>query len=187
MENNSTSGVFILVYDRQGRLFQLRPIAEKHLAQTRMWANDSVLQHCMCRSSYVSADDQGRWFQKLNEDSSCIVFAIEEAKSQRHVGNTGLYSLSWEHKRAEFWIVLAPEAQAHGLGSAVTKSMLHYAFRTCSLNRVEALVRVDNHISMRLFLRSGFIQEGLLREHHQVHGYPVDMVILSFLARQFRE
>lgn len=64
-------------------------------------------------------------------------------------------------------------------------AILTYGFEQMDLNRVEALVHVDNSASRQLLDKSGFKQEGVLREGLMKNKSAVDAALYSILKREY--
>jgi ribosomal-protein-alanine N-acetyltransferase len=66
------------------------------------------------------------------------------------------------------------------------KLIIHYGFATLKLNRIQALVIPGNKPSVRLLLKLGFQEEGLLREYAFFKGRYHDLICYSLLSRERR-
>jgi len=170
---------------RNNRVLLTR-IGEQHIENTRTWANNKALQASILRYSYVSQENQRAWLERLLTDTTRIVYAIHDANSEEHIGNTGLYEISSEHKRAEFWILIGnAEKRGKGIGNAVMQLMLPYAFITLQLNRLQLFVRSDNIYAILLYKKFNFQKEGLLKDYCIVHGKYIDVYIMALLKREY--
>ena len=72
----------------------------------------------------------------------------------------------------------------HGYGSEATKLMLEYGFRKLGLHRIELLVLDFNQRARYMYKKSGFAQEGTLREARLVDGNWHDIILMSVLERE---
>ncbi len=59
---------------------------------------------------------------------------------------------------------LAEHAQKRGLMMEALSAALSWGFKYIKLNRIEAQIHQDNHASLKLVQRLGFVEEGLLRQ-----------------------
>ncbi len=165
---------------------QLVPLSQEHLAQSLEWVNDPFIMSSVLRVLFVTWEDQLNWYSALKASDCCLVWAILDVHSKKHVGNTGLYSIDSNHKRAEFWIYLGdPQARGTGIGSqalALTKS---FAFGPLGLMRLFLHVGVDNLAARHLYERHGFRLEGILRHHYIIENHPVDVAVMSILKNEY--
>jgi ribosomal-protein-alanine N-acetyltransferase len=58
-------------------------------------------------------------------------------------------------------------------------------FENMSLNRVEAVIALENVASIRLVEKLGFQREGVLRDRHLFRGTYYDHYLYSLLAREW--
>ncbi len=158
------------------------PIAEPHMEKTRSWANDSHLKSLMMRNSYVSEEDQKNWLENIRSDATRVVFAVHSSADNTHVGNTGFYEISLEHRRANFWILIGDgNGRGKGIGAYVLGEMLSYGFRQLQLNRVQLLVRHDNTAALNLYKKYLFKEEGVLKQYYIINDAPVDAIMMAIL------
>ena len=83
------------------------------------------------------------------------------------------YDLSAAHRR-------------RGIMTDALMAVLRYGFETMRLNKVEACTDPRNVASIRLLMRLGFHQDGVLRENTHYHGRFIDEVVFSLLASEWR-
>ncbi len=72
-----------------------------------------------------------------------------------------------------------------GLGTEITQLVLHYCFEHLKLHRVELLVLKQNKRAIRCYEKSGFIQEGTVREGSFIDGVYESDIIMSILDREY--
>ncbi len=72
-----------------------------------------------------------------------------------------------------------------GYGYEALRHLLSYAFEQLIINRMEALVPLENLAALALLKKTGFTREGLLREYFFRGHRPVDVYIYSLLRREF--
>ena len=65
------------------------------------------------------------------------------------------------------------------------KAVIASGFEKVGLNRIDALVYVENKPSIRLLQRLGFTREGLLRDYFYLDGKFYDHIIFSILRREW--
>ncbi|WP_161781620.1 GNAT family N-acetyltransferase [Desulfohalovibrio reitneri] len=162
------------------------PIEPRHLERTREWANDPVLKRLILRVSHVSVADQQGWYENLLADGTREVFAIEDAASGEHVGNTGFYHIDRHHGRAEFWILVGDSSRwGSGLGSRALALMLDFGFNTLGLHKIYLNVGAENHRAIALYERFGFKATGLMPEHYLIENQRVDVAHMTLLRSEY--
>ncbi|KAJ4785791.1 Acyl-CoA N-acyltransferases (NAT) superfamily protein [Rhynchospora pubera] len=101
----------------------------------------------------------------------------------RSVGFVMVHPVSNEEsRRASIGYALAHEFWGRGIATAVVKKVVGQIFDEWSqLERLEALVVVENVRSQRVLEKAGFVKEGILRSYRVIQGKGRDMIMYSFL------
>lgn len=97
------------------------------------------------------------------------------------VGTCGFNDYSQAHRWAELAFDLARPHWGKGLMRQAVSAVLQWTYRQDHVDRVHALVRVDNRRSAGLLERSGFLREGCLRSYRVCRGQAHDFYIYSLL------
>lgn len=105
---------------------------------------------------------------------------------ERVVGTIGFHNWHKKHSRIEIGYELAPEYWRQGVMAEAMKAVIHYGFHLPQVHRIEAFIDPDNEGSRRLLLKSGFTQEGHLRDYFYEKGQFVDAVIFAILREEYR-
>jgi ribosomal-protein-alanine N-acetyltransferase len=92
-------------------------------------------------------------------------WAATLTESGRVIGLVGFGSWDRFHRRAEVGYDLARDQWGRGLATEALSSVLAFGFERMDLHRVEAATIADNHGSVRLLERFGFVREGTRRSY----------------------
>jgi ribosomal-protein-alanine N-acetyltransferase len=93
-------------------------------------------------------------------------WGIVERGSDELVGSIGYYRLvDGPPRQAEIGYDLVQERWGWGIMTEALMAMVSYCTGVLGVERLEALVLLDNERSARLLERAGFRREGVLREH----------------------
>ncbi len=92
-------------------------------------------------------------------------FTGEERSRMRHTGELGISVLQ------EYW--------GQGVGSALMDYLIEWAKQSGVVRKMNLRTRVDNRRAMRLYRRSGFVQEGIITRLLQVDGKFYDAYLLG--------
>lgn len=110
---------------------------------------EEMLQAC-------AAEQQQTW--AVTFTGSNTVIGLVSLQYPNHTGNR-------YHHRAEVGYGLARALWGQGLGSEAVRAVVHYGFAQLGLNRIYAGTIADNHESVRLLEKLGFVREGTQRQH----------------------
>ncbi len=101
------------------------------------------------------------------------------------VGIVGFHRINPFDARAEIGYWLGESFQGHGIMARSMPIFLRYGFEAKGINRVDLLTLSTHERSISLANRSGFLQEGILREYHFMHDRFYDAHIFSCLKKEF--
>jgi diamine N-acetyltransferase len=112
-------------------------------------------------------------------------FIIEAGDAYPSVGFAILQGCRNPHQSIELKrIVLQPEVQGRGVGSACLRWLAQMAFRDLGAHRFWLDVKARNTRAQALYRREGFIEEGRLRESVRTDdGYDA-LIVMSMLDRE---
>lgn len=104
------------------------------------------------------------------------------------VGDCALIDLDPDNAEAHYRIGLNSMAHTgRGYGTEATDLVLEYAFGAAGLHRVALEVFDFNTGAQRSYAKSGFVREGVWREHLRWDGRWHDAVLMSILDHEYAE
>lgn len=119
---------------------------------------------------------------------SFILFLLTDKESGKIIGRCGLHNWNKEHKRAEIGYVMEDEDfKRKGLMTEAVHAIINYGFTKLNLNRIEALVGIENTPSLKLMEKNNFIREGVLRQRVLISGGYEDSALFSKLFEEYSE
>ncbi len=121
----------------------------------------------------------------LLAEGSALRLALQPREAPAIVGTVSLFAFDAQSQRAELGYILAPSAWGRGLMHEALQAVVHYAFDTLALRRLEADIDPRNERSARTLERLGFAREGHLRERWVVAGEVSDSALYGLLAREW--
>ncbi|CAM8942790.1 unnamed protein product [Rhodiola kirilowii] len=157
----------------------LRPLEVSDIDHFMIWATDDQVSRYCVWNTYTSKEDGIKYIESLSshpwQRAICLngkpigAIAVEP--------NTGPDAC-----RAQVGYVLAAEYWGKGIVTIVVKMVCDQIFREwLHLERLEALVDVDNLRSQRVLEKAGFLKEGVLRKYSALKGRIRDIAMFSFL------
>jgi diamine N-acetyltransferase len=97
-------------------------------------------------------------------DTKAVNWVIVDRATSEPLGLAALVEIDFAHRRAEFLLGMPePEKAAWGAGLEVALLVMHFAFRTASLNKLVSIVYAHNRAAQDNTMELGFSQEGYLR------------------------
>ena len=104
-------------------------------------------------------------------------FAIRELPGRALAGGCELRLEGDGRAALSYWTF--PAFRGRGFATRAVRLVTGWAFAHLEVARVELLIEPDNHASLAVARRAGFIREGVLRAHTSVGDRRADMVSWS--------
>ncbi|WP_375758707.1 GNAT family N-acetyltransferase [Corallococcus exercitus] len=101
------------------------------------------------------------------------------------LGTVGLFNWSSRDRRAEVGYVLGMPLWGQGVMKELMPTVLHFGFARMGLHRIEARLDPRNVASLRVLVRAGFQQEGILRDNNVGPEGFTDTALLSLLEGEW--
>jgi RimJ/RimL family protein N-acetyltransferase len=146
-----------------------------------------------------SMDDLGPWMPWCHSDYAISEthawvskqIAAFEAREEFHfvivlgnhriVGACGLNGMNRSNRLANLGYWVRTSAARRGIATQAALLLADWAFRNTDLERLEILVAVRNHPSVRVAAKTGAVWEGVLRGRLRLHNELHDAVLFSIL------
>lgn len=156
-----------------------------------IWLNDEETRRFLDHRVMPMGEVAEREFlEKLSGSASMsrgdVIFYAEDPSLDTPVGATGLHSIHWIARSAEWGIVVAPEHRGRGYGTEMGKRILDHAFDGLNLERVWLRVCAEHTAGLKCYESIGFVREGVLRHAFWLNGTYYDTVMMSALADEWR-
>jgi ribosomal-protein-alanine N-acetyltransferase len=128
------------------------------------------------------ASDLIRSAQNGFSNGETFFWCICKGTTGELIGTCALRDYSQNHRTAEILYALLPHYWGQGLVSEILPEIISFGFNTLDLNRIHAETEPRNVASKKALLRTGFKEEGRLRESWIYPGEtPTDIILLGLL------
>jgi ribosomal-protein-alanine N-acetyltransferase len=124
--------------------------------------------------------------RQLAEDGTGARLAIDRDFDRAFIGWCSLTRWNPDYRSAALTYCLDDAAWGRGFATEAVGALLHWAFDTLDLNRVQAEADTRNVASARVLEKLGFVREGTLREDCVVNGEVSDSWVYGLLRREWR-
>jgi Acetyltransferases, including N-acetylases of ribosomal proteins len=135
----------------------------------------------------ISQKDQDNWFNGLKKTDLSMTIFLKEVNGKIIIGTIGLYQINYRHQRAVWRIRLDPAYQKKGYAKESINMLLDYGFNTLNLNKIISDSFADNDAIVKLTLKLGFKEEGLLKNHYFHKGKFRDAIQFGLLRDDFNK
>lgn len=121
------------------------------------------------------------FFKKNYLEKRGIRWGIQIKGTKKIIGTIAFNALSLKHKRAEIGYEIHPNEWRKGYTSEALAKILSYGFDVLNLNRIGAVVFIENIPSNQLLLKMGFQKEGILKRYIYQNNKANDVYMYSML------
>ena len=166
----------------------IRALEHKDLENRVSWINNSNVRDTLFMHFPISLAETKIWFEKTLTDNTRKDFIIELKESCKPIGFAGYVNIDWVNRKAEPFIAIGEvEAWGKGYGTEVVHALLSYGFNEMGMNRMYGFMLDTNHGALKMDLKAGFLEEGLLKEDVFMHGEYHDRIMLGITRSKFKE
>jgi RimJ/RimL family protein N-acetyltransferase len=170
-----------------GKHVYVRGLLRSDLPALVAWINDAEVTHLLFSGERPAVPERltEQWEAELRSGNN-IAFAACLRENDRFVGTTGLYSINWIMRSAEFRVFIGDKSVWNrGIGTELTRLMVIYGFEKLNLNRVWLGVNGDNVAGVRAYENAGFTREGVLRQEQYRNFRYYDVIRMSILREEY--
>ncbi len=162
----------------------IRILEKGHLEKLRRLRNDPKTNEHLTSILPVNEHIQEEWFRKLCLDDSRMYFAIEDAKG-RFLGMIRCDEWDRINRSIRIGMDIAPEQRRKGIATEAYRLFIQYLFEELGLHRIWLLVIGFNKPAMALYLKLGFVREGVQRRAVYRHNRFHDYIMMSLLKTEY--
>ena len=147
---------------------RLRAIEPEDLELLYEWENNNsywIISNTVAPFSKYTLKRYIRNSHKSIYETGQLRLMIDLIAGKQTIGTIDIFDFDPFHKRAGIGILIADEEQRRkGYATMSLKCLTDYCFRTLQLHQLWCNILADNHESIELFQKLGFIQIGIKKD-----------------------
>ena len=153
------------------------------------WRNDDEIWSMLGgRKFFVSSAYEKKWIEDTIFNGRDVKLAVCLKEDGKYIGNVYLTDIDYVNRSAVSHVLIGNKAYwGNGYAAEAYKLLLSYAFDELGLHRVCAQVLESNIGSLKMHIKCGYKEEGLLRDSVWKNGRFQNQVILSIKENEFRD
>lgn len=167
----------------------LQPLAVEHADFIfRHFSNSAVTQYLLDEppvTNYAQAEEIVQFYLDSAGKSYNRWVMVQKSDNQP-IGTCGYHKWDKRNVRAEIGYDLNPDFWGKAYMTEALNAIIANGFLKMGLNRIEALVYVENNRSIRLLQRLGFRQEGVLRDYYYSDANFYDHCLFSLIRKEWK-
>jgi len=167
---------------------RLRALTETDKELTLEWNNQKDIKDLYAGHPFpVNKEMETEWYDKITKSNfPTTVFGIELIKEKKLIGISILKNINLIHRKAEFGIYIGDkDERGKGYSKEATLDTLDFGFNQLGLNRTYLIVQKTNKAAIKLYEKTGFKEEGVLRQSAYKNGAFRDELLMSILKEDF--
>ncbi len=134
----------------------------------------------------IKDEELGNHFNKLIGSKDNVIFTILNNEDEI-IGRASLFDYNSRNKTIEIGYFILKPFRRKGYGELVINGIKRFCFEYLEINKIIAQTGSFNKSSIKLLEKCDFSKDGVLREHHEVHGELLDDFIYSILKREYHK
>lgn len=151
----------------------IRKFQEDDIPYKVKWINDESNNKYLHYDLPLREDKTLQWFKSLDGRDDRVDYTITYAGEP--AGLIGLLNIEYDKKEAEYYICLGGEKfKGKGIGNIATDLLIKMAHKELSLKKIYLFTEVDNIRAQKLFEKSSFKKEKLIKNDLFYNGKDVD-------------
>ena len=162
-------------------LFSLRSVTQGDMQLLYAWRNRPEVREYMYSSSEIKLSDHRKWFSATLQDPTRHSLVLTSNSVDSAII---LFSDIRPPTSCTWGFYSGPNAPS-GVSLLVELAGLEYAFETLCINRLHCEVLSGNQQVVNLHKKSGFIQEGCLRQSRQTPRGLEDVIVFGMLKDEW--
>jgi RimJ/RimL family protein N-acetyltransferase len=153
------------------------------------WFNDQETTYYMYNGIWpTSYESHLEFYERIVKSKNDLVLAICLKDDNHHIGNVGLHQFDFLNRRAELGIIMGDtQAQGRGLATEAMKLIIAHGFNRLNFHKIWLRVDEANGAARKAFQKTGFKEEGILRDELYHHRGWSNSVYMGVLEDEFFE
>ena len=166
----------------QGERLHLRALGAEDVTQRYLdWMRDPQVNRYMeSRFATHTLESLHSFVTAMNESPDNYLFGMFLEPQGEHIGNIKIGSISRHHRHADVGLIVgAKTAWGKGYATEAIRLVTRHAFDQLGLNKLYAGMYAENAGSARAFLKAGYREIGVLKNHVLCDGRYVDSLMVE--------
>lgn len=173
-----------------GRRLYLRGLTRQEVLGPLLdWNDDREVTRYLVRGAVPSNRERAeRAYLAGLDNPREVELGVATQAGDRLIGVVGLYGMEPIRRAAEFRILIGDkDFWGQGFGTEATRLTLAYGFEILNLHKIFLGVNSEHEGALGVYLNSGFVREGELRDEIFRNGRYYGAIRMSILEQEYRQ
>ena len=173
----------LMTVERDAKL-TLRPLERDDLRFVHAVNNNAKIMRYWFEEPYETFSELSQLYdQHVHDQRERRFVAVDNAGET--MGLVELIELDYIHRRGEFQIIIAPQAQGRGYATIATRLAIDYAFSVLNLRKIYLIVDTSNAAAIHVYEKCGFKHEAELIEEFFGNGKYHNALRMCLFQQEF--
>lgn len=171
-----------------GEKVRLRGYKEEDVQLAFEYMNDpDVVQYLNPGIPYpMTLQREQEWFKSQKDLKDTYNFAIETLENEIYIGGCGINKIDWKNSVAIVGIFIGhKDYRSKGYGTDAMKVLMNFIFNQMNVNKVQLEVYSFNDRAIKSYKKSGFVEEGRIRQRIFRNGKYHDELVMGILKEEY--
>lgn len=148
----------------------------------RNWRNNENIRRWMFSDHIISQEEHIRFIEGLKKNSKNFYWVVKN-KEGEYLGVVSLNRVDFKNKNAYLGIYVSPDCQQVGTGHVLITCLKKITLDIARLHTLKLEVIETNARAIDFYKKSGFTEEGRLKEFISKDGRWLDVVVMGIIKR----
>ena len=172
----------------KGKRIRLREYKDDYIPKAKEFINDPEV--CLNLNPQIpfpiTLKEEEEWFEDQRKDDNTYNFAIVTLDEEKYIGGCGINDFDWKNSVVTVGIFIGDkEYRDCGYGTEAMDILLDFIFNQINVNKVMLEVFSFNKRAINCYKKSGFIEEGRLRQNVFRDGKYHDEILMGLLREEY--
>lgn len=158
-------------------------ISEKENEMIRNWRNSEGVRKWMYSDHVISKEEHLKFIEKLKQDKKNFYWLMKFKGKEDYYGVIYLNKVDLENRNAYLGIYSNQDGKTKRAGGLLLGALKKFAFNIINLHTLKLEVIEDNERAIKFYKKSGFNEEGRLKEFIFRNGKWHDVIVMGILNK----
>lgn len=163
--------------------YAFNPVSDKSVARVLAHRNGKDTWTNLTDSSPIFQNQQRKWLESMGPKN----MYFEVTYNTNFIGIARITDVNYANSNACVGLDIYEKQRGDGHGSNVFPIIVKYCFGTLNLKRLWLLTREDNMAAIKIYMKSGFVEEGIMRQHLYKDGRYYDYILMGLLRKEWED
>jgi len=142
--------------------------------------NHEIVRKWMYSDSIISPEQHAHFINQLKDDDNNLYWLVQN-KDEEYIGVIYLNNLDFQNKNAYLGIYSNPKSILKNKGRLLLEGLKEIAFNKMKLHSLKLEVMDNNEKAINFYKKSGFNEEGRLKEFVFKDGQWHDVIVMGII------